>query len=181
MALSAARISRIKAEVHELLVAALFFATGFSLIIVAERLFVQEASIGTVSLVRALVGGLVVAKILLLVDLLPFVHAFPDKPLVHNIVWKSSLYVAASLVFRYIEPLIKNLFKGMGLAASHSAALQELMLPRTWAVEIWLAMLLVIFVTMQELTRVVGKQKMKQLFFGGNDKPAAETSVRRAA
>jgi hypothetical protein len=176
-------VARAKEEFRHLFVAALFFATGFSLIIVAERLFVREASIDNISLLRAVVGGLIVAKILLLVDLLPFVHAFPEKPLVHNILWKSSLYVAASLVFRYIEPFIKNLFKGMGLSASHSGALQELMLPRIWAVEIWLAMLLVTFVTMQELTRVVGKQKMKQLFFGsgGNDKPAPETSVRRAA
>jgi len=164
-----------------LLVAAVFFATGFCLIILAERLFVQGSRIESVSLVRALVGGLIVAKVLLLVDMLPFVHAFPEKPLVHNIVWKSSLYVAASVVFLYVDPLIKNLFKGVGFSASHAGAMRELMLPRTWAVVILLAMLLVGFVTMQELARVVGKQKMKQLFFGGDDKPAPEARVRPAA
>jgi hypothetical protein len=174
-------VARAKEEVRHLLVAAVFFATGFCLIILAERLFVEGSRIESISLVRALVGGLVVAKVLLLVDLLPFVHAFPDKPLIHNIVWKSSLYVAAALVFRYIEPLVKNLFKGMSLYASHSGAMRELMLPRTWAVVILLAMLLVTFVTMQELTRVVGKPKMKQLFFGGDEKPAPESRVRPAA
>jgi hypothetical protein len=173
--------AKVKEEIRKVLVAASFFATGFCLIIVAERLFVRGSSIEIAGVVRALVGGLIVAKVLLLVDLLPFVHAFPDKPLVHNIVWKSSLYVAASLVFRYIEPLIKNLFKGQGLAASHSGALQELMLPRTWAVEIWLAMLLVVFVTMQELSRVIGKEQLRFIFFGVSSKSAAEKRFRGAA
>jgi hypothetical protein len=174
-------VAKAKEELRHLLVAGLFFATGFCLIIIAERLFVQGARIESISLIRALVGGLVVAKILLLVDLLPFVHAFPEKPLIHNIGWKSSLYIAASLVFRYIEPLIKNLFKGMGLSASHSRALHELMLPRTWAVEIWFAMLLVSFVTMQELSRVIGKEQLRVIFLGEGRKAPPEKRLRDAA
>jgi hypothetical protein len=173
------RLVRLEEELRKVFVAASFFATGFVLIIFAERLFVQGSSIHTGGIFRALVGGLIVAKVLLLVDLLPFVHAFPEKPLVHNIVWKSSLYVAASVVFTYIEPLIKGLFKGTGLSASHAKAVQELMLPRTWAIEIWLAMLLVTFVTLQELSRVIGKDEFKRIFFGHGEKFAAEK--RRAA
>jgi hypothetical protein len=173
--------ARMEEELRKVLVAASFFAIGFCLIIVAERLFVRGSSIEVVGVFRAVVGGLIVAKLLLLVDLVPFVHAFPDKPLVHNILWKSSLYVAASLVFRYLEPFIKSLFKGVGLYASHSGALQELMLPRTWAIEIWLAMLLVVFVTMQELSRVIGKDEFQYIFFGVGNKPAAAKRFRDAA
>jgi hypothetical protein len=168
------RLVKLEEELRKVLVVASFFATGFLLIILAERLFVQGTNIHTAGIFRALVGGLIVAKVLLLVDLLPFVHAFPDKPLVHNIVWKSSLYVAASVVFTYIEPLIKGLFKGMGVSASHAKAVHELMLPRTWAVEIWLVMLLVMFVTMQELSRVIGKDEFKRIFLGHGGKFTAE-------
>jgi hypothetical protein len=175
------RGARAKEELRKLLVAASFFAIGFFLIIIAERLFVRESTIQVGGVVRAVVGGLIVAKVLLIVDLLPFVHAFPDKPLVHNIVWKSSVYVAASLVFRYLEPFIKDLFKGKGLSASHSGALQELARPRTWAVEIWLVMLLVVFVTMQELSRVIGKEQLRFIFFGVSSKPADEKRIRRVA
>jgi hypothetical protein len=174
-------VAKAKEEFRHLLVAAVFFATGFCLIILAERLFVEGSRIESISLVRALVGGLVVAKVLLLVDLLPFVHAFPNKPLIHNIVWKSSLYVAASLGFRYIEPLVKNLFKGMSLYASNSGAMHELMLPRTWAVVILLAMLLVGFVTMQELSRVIGKEQLQFIFLGAGRKAPPEKRFRDAA
>ena len=164
-----------------MLVSASFFAIGFCLIIFAERLFVRGSNIQIAGVVRAVVGGLIVAKVLLVVDMLPFVHAFPNKPLVHNIVWKSSLYVAASIVFSYLEPFIKYLFKGKGFSASYSAALQELMRPRTWAVEIWLGMLLVAFVTMQELSRVLGREQLRFIFFGIRNKPAAEKRFRRVA
>ncbi len=162
----AGRAARVKEEVRKVLVAAVYFATGFCFIVLADRLITMGSGIETASFFRAVVGGLIVAKILLIVDLFPFVHAFPGKPLVHNIIWKSSIYVAASLVFRYMEPFIKYLFKGMGLSASHSAVLEEFAKPRFWAIEIWLAMLLVGFVTMQELSRVVGKEKLRLMFFG---------------
>jgi hypothetical protein len=174
-------VARLKNEAREVLVAAVFFSTGFCLILLADRLITRGSGIEVVSFVRALVGGLVVAKVLLIVDLFPFVHAFPDTPLVKNIVWKSSLYVAASLVFRYLEPFLRYLFKGLGLANAHSLALHEFTLPRTWAVEIWLAMLLVAFVTMRELVRVVGSNEMREIFFGSRDKPAQPSDLRRAA
>jgi hypothetical protein len=177
----AAAVARVKEEVRKVLVAAVFFSAGFCLILVADRLITRGSGVELASFVRALVGGLIVAKLLLIVDLFPFVHAFPDTPLVHNIVWKSSLYIAASLVFTYLEPFTKHLFRGLGLSAAHSLALQRFTLPRTWAIEIWLAMLLMAFVTMRELTRVVGEGEMKRMFFGSRDKPPVETGVRRAA
>jgi hypothetical protein len=158
--------ARLKGEVRKILVIAVYFSTGFCLIVLADRLITMGSGIETASFFRAVIGGLIVAKVLLIADLLPFVHAFPNKPLVQNIVWKSSIYVAASLVFRYLEPFIKYLFKGMGLSASNAAVLEEFAKPRFWAIEIWLAMLLVVFVTMQELSRVVGKEKLRFMFFG---------------
>jgi hypothetical protein len=158
--------ARLKEEVRKVLVAAVYFSTGFCLIVVADRLITMGSGIETASFFRAIIGGLIVAKVLLIVDVFPFVHAFPNKPLVHNVIWKSSIYVAASLVFRYLEPFIKSLFKGMGLSASHSAVLEEFAKPRFWAIEIWLGMLLVVFVTMQEMSRVLGKERLRLMFFG---------------
>jgi hypothetical protein len=145
---------------------AAFFAVAFCLVVLANKLMVRGSDIEIVSFATAIVGGLIVAKVLLVVDLLPFVDAFPGKPLVYNISWKTSIYVAASLVFRYVEPLIKALFAGASGAAAHHHAVQEFTQPMFWANEIWIALLLVIFVTMQELSRALGKDKMRLLFFG---------------
>jgi formate/nitrite transporter FocA (FNT family) len=135
------RAERIKKEVRELLVAAVFFSTGLCLVILAGRL-------------------------MLLVDMLPFIHAFPNKPLAHNVLWKSTLYVAGSLVVRYVEPVLKSLFHGVGMAAAQNRALEEFTTPRFWASEIWIAILLIIFATIRELDSYLGEGKLRLMFFG---------------
>ena len=175
-------VAKLKEEMRQVLVIAVFFGIGFSIIILNNRLVTAGTGIHIAPFARALVGGLIVAKVLMIVDLLPFVHAFPEKPLVHNVSWKSSLYVAASVIFLYLEPFLKNLIKGLGLYGSHSAAWHELMLPKTWATLLWLAVLMVGFVTMQELSHVLGKERLKAIFFGDRKKKAStETQLRGAA
>ena len=164
--------TRVKEEIRKILMTAAFFSAGFFIIVLCNRLLTEGTGIQVASFGRALIGGLIVAKVLLSVNLLPFVNAFPHKPLVHNIGWKSSLYVVASLIFLYIEPFIKGLFKGTGLHVAHSRAWHELTLPHTWATLIWLAVLMAIFVTIQELKRVVGKEELSHIFFGHKRSPA---------
>ena len=129
----------------------------------------------------AVVGGLIAGKVLVSVDMLPFVDAFPHKPMIHNIGWKTSLYVAAAVVFLYIDPFVKHLFKGAGLYASHSQAWHELMLPRTWATVIWVVVLMLIFVTVKEMSRVIGKDQLKSMFFGRRAKRITELRSRDGA
>jgi hypothetical protein len=175
-------LAKFMEETRKILVIAVFFAIGFCIIIINNRLITAGTGIHIAPFARALIGGMIVAKALLLVDLLPFVHAFPEKPLVHNIAWKSSLYVAASVVFLYIEPFFKGLFRGAGFYAANSRAVQELMLRRTWATVMWLAVLMLVFVTMQELSHVLGKEQLKYIFLGDRKKPkSAEPQFRRAA
>jgi uncharacterized membrane protein len=55
------------------------------------------------------------------------------------------------------------------------------MLPRTWATVIWLAVLLVVFVTAQEVSRVIGKEQLKSMFFGNKRLSATEVRFPDAA
>ena len=174
-------VAKAKEEFRKILGVAVFFSAGFCLILLSNRLLTEGSRVELASLSRAILGGLIVAKVLLSVDLLPFVHAFPGRPLVQNVVWKSSLYVAGGVIFLYIEPLLKNLFRGAGFFVSHYRAWQELMLPRTWATVIWVAMLMAVFVTLKELSRVIGKEQLKYIIFGRGGKPAAQERFREAA
>ena len=165
-------VARIKEEFRKGLTTAVFFSIGFLVIMVHNRLLTEGTGFKPQHFVMALVGGLIAGKVLLSVDMLPFVDAFPHKPMIYNIGWKSSLYVAAAVVFLYIDPFVKHLSKGAGLYASHSQAWHELMLPRTWATVIWVMVLMLIFVTVKEMSRLVGKDQLKSMFFGRRDTPA---------
>src|SRR5215471_12948464 len=174
-------IARVKEEARKVLLTATFFSIGFCILLVHSRLLTKGTGFQTASFARALVGGLIAAKVLLSVDMLPFFDAFPHKPIVYNIGWKTSLYTAGALVFLYAEPFLKHLVKGAGLDTSHSEAWRELMLPRTWAIMIWVVVLLLVFVTMKEISRVIGRDQMKHMFLGHRRKPTLATRSRDAA
>ena len=173
--------TRAKGGVAKFLATAVYFSTGFCLILVAERLATRGSHIEVASFFQAAIGGLIVAAVLRAVDAVPFVDAFAGKPLIYSIVWKSSIYIAASLVYRYVKPLVKYLFQGVSLWAAASGALQEFLLPRRWAIEIWLAMLLVVYVTIHELGSAIGRDQLKDMFFGRRGKPATKEYYRDAA
>jgi hypothetical protein len=46
---------------------------------------------------------------------------------------------------------------------------------------IWVVVLMLIFVTAKEMSRVIGKDQLKSMFFGRRDTPATEIRTRDAA
>ena len=174
-------VEKVKAEGPKILATAVFFAIGFCIIILHNRLLVEGSRIQIASYARALAGGLIAAKVMLTVDSLPFFDAFPHKPMVYNIGWKTSLYALGAMGFLYTEPFLKHLVKGAGLYASHHQAWQELMSPRTWATMIWIVLLLLVFVTAREMSRVLGKGQLRHMFLGHMRTPAVEERSGKAA
>jgi hypothetical protein len=113
------------------------------------------------------------------VEQLPFFDAFPHKPMIYNMGWKTSLYAVGAMGFLYAEPFVKHLVKGAGLYVSHRQAWHELTQPRTWATMIWMVVLPLVFVTMQEISRVLGEGQLKYMFLGHSRTP--EVRPRKAA
>lgn len=174
-------VEKTKEEVGKILMIAVFFAIGFCIISLHNRLLVVGSQIQIASYARALVGGLIAAKVALTVNHLPFFDAFPHKPMIYNIGWKTLLYAVGALGFLYTEPFVKHAVKGAGLYVSHLQAWHELMLPRTWATMIWIVVLLLVFVTMEEISRVLGKGRLTYMFLGYRRTPDAEARPRKAA
>ncbi len=58
------------------------------------------------ALAGATIGALLVAKVVLLGDMLPAVNRFPDEPLIYNVVWKTLIYVIGALIVHYLEHLV---------------------------------------------------------------------------
>ena len=159
-------VHRLKEEFVKMVGVAAFFSCMFAIISIAESLTVAGSNVKVVSLTAALIGGLVAAKIVLILDLLPFVNLFPNRPLIWNIAWKSPIYIAASFVFRYLEITVKSLFSGMGFTESQDHVAEEFAKPVFWANHIWISVLLILFLTFRELTHALGKEKVRMLFFG---------------
>jgi hypothetical protein len=156
----------IKKEFIEVLPAIVFFFLAFNLICLTEAIMLEESGIRYTSFLGATLGALVTGKVLLLMDLLPFIVLFRDKPLLFIVVWKTALYSLGSLAFRVIEHIVDDVLKEKSLAAGFNHFVQTIEWDRFLAIQIWITVILFIFVASKELILAVDPARVRQLFIG---------------
>jgi hypothetical protein len=165
--------SRLKYEIVEIIPPTVFFFAAFQVIAFTRALMLEEYGIRVSTFVTASIAALVVAKVVLIADLLPFLNRFPEKPLIYNVVWKTVVYLAASLVVRYVEHLIPFVRQHGDLVMANRRLFDEVVWPHFWAVQIWLVVLFLVYSALRELVRVLGRDRVLSMFFGARrPKPA---------
>ena len=156
----------IKHEVLEILPPTLFFFVAFNVITITKRLMLEQYGIEFFGFVTATVGALIVAKVVLLADNIPFINKYPGKPLIYNVVWKTVIYVLVALIVRWFEFLFPLWWKYRDLSAGRQASLEEISWPHFWAIHIWLVFLFFVYVSFRELARTLGEEKFIEIFLG---------------
>src|SRR5262245_34109666 len=96
----------VKHEFHEVLPPTIFFLITFHIVLIDRALMLREFGLRLSSVAAASVMALLVAKVVLIADKLPFINRFPEKPLIYNVTWKTAIYVVVSLLLHYLEHLI---------------------------------------------------------------------------
>jgi len=71
-----------------------------------------------------------------------------------------------ALLIHYLEHLYDFWKEAPGLVAANQKLFAQIVWPHFWAIQILLAVLIVMYCVMRELVRVIGADKMKVLFFG---------------
>ncbi len=159
-------ISRIKHEIIEAIPPAIFFFISFQLIALTSSLMLEKYGIEVSTFVSATIGALIVAKVVLITDMLPIVNRFPEKPLIYNVLWKTSIYLFAALLVRYIEHFI-GFYRQYGeVALANRHLLEEVVWPHFWAVQIWLLVLFFMYCGLRELVRALGRKRVLHMFLG---------------
>ena len=158
--------SRLKHEIAEVIPPTVFFFIAFQVIAFTRALMLEEYGIRVSTFVTASIAALVVAKVVVLTDLLPFLNRFPEKPLIYNVVWKTAIYLVAAIFVRYVEHLISFVRQHGDLATANRRLLDEVVWPHFWAVQIWLVVLFLVYCALRELIRVLGRDRVRSMFFG---------------
>ena len=156
----------IKHEFWEVLPPTIFFFVSFHIVLLDRALMAREYGFKASSMAAATVAALLIAKVVLIADKLPIINRFPEKPLIYNVVWKTVVYVVASLLLHYLEHLLP-LWWRMGSFGEANAHLgREIVWPHFWAIQLWLIVLIFVYCAMRELVRVIGRHRVMQVFFG---------------
>jgi hypothetical protein len=155
----------LKHELHGLIPVTAFFFAAFELLAVTEALMLKQYGISVSAFLGALIMALLVGKAVLLADHFSLVNRFPDKPLSYNVVWKTAFYFAALFAVRYAEHFIHFWRQTRELAGANRRMLNEMVWPHFWAVQLWSVVLLLVYCAFRELVRVLGRERMLEMFF----------------
>lgn len=159
-------LKTIKHEFLEVVFPAIFFFVAFNVIAFTKKLMLEQYGIEFSGFVAATIGALIVAKVVLLADGIPFINKYPDKPLIYNVVWKTILYILVAFLVRFLEYLLPLWWQHRNLILAFEHLRAETIWPHFWVIQIWLFCLFFVYVSFRELARTLGEERFFQIFLG---------------
>jgi hypothetical protein len=143
----------------------LYFLVGFNLILFTKRLILAEYLIEFSGFMLAAVSALVVGKVVLVADMMPFLRRFDDKPLVQPVLFKTIVYTALVFVARLLEDFVRFLLAG----GATDGFLHHLLMEFSWyqfaATQIWIFVLFLIYVAAAELGALFPDGELPKILF----------------
>ena len=162
----------LKEEFFAILPPTIFFFVALHLLTFIRILMANGSHFQPLSTASIAIASLILGKAVLIADMLPPINRYPHKPLAYNIVWKTLIYLVMASIIHYLERLIDFSRQAGGIVTGNEKLLAEIVWPHYLAVEIILFLLILMYCTVRELARVIGKEKMLRLFFGPAPLPA---------
>lgn len=159
-------LEKLKEEFFAILPPTIFFFVALHIVAFIRVLMAKGSNFQPLSTVSIAVASLIIGKAVLIADMLPPINRYPNRPLAYNVAWKTAIYLLVASVIHYLERLIDFSRQAGGLAAGNAKLLAEIVWPHFWAVQIILFLLILMYCTVRELVRVIGREKMLRLFFG---------------
>lgn len=158
--------SRIIKELRNVLPAFVFFLIMFYILLITKMLTLRQYGITPHGSAVAIIGALIVAKAIFIADKIPWLNLYPKKPLVWNVVLKTIVFGMITFVFLFIEELLHHAHKYGGFSAGYEHLKADIIWPALLVREIWLTVLLIFYCAAIELVRIIGFDRVKEIFFG---------------
>lgn len=153
-------------ELMELIPPTLYFFVILHIVAVVRLLMSKATGFEPMTTMSVAVAALILGKAVLLANALPFINQFPERPLIWNVCWKTALYFLVALVIHYLEHLYECWKVAPSFAAANQKLLAETVWPHFWAIQILLAVLILMYCVASELARVIGRERITKMFFG---------------
>jgi hypothetical protein len=153
-------------EFREILPPTIFFFIGFNLIVLTTNLILANYGARFASFLIATASALIVAKALLVANAMPVIRHYDRAPLIRPILFKTFFYWAAVFIVRLIEHWIRFRLSGdyvFGGFVPHVEA--TFSWNRFIAIQLWILVLFLIYVTASELNHLFGEGELWHLLF----------------
>jgi hypothetical protein len=141
----------------------IFFFCAFNLIALTANLQAERYWFALSTFFTATTLALIVGKAVLVANSIRVIHRFHNAPLIVPILYKTLIYSVIVMVFRMIEQLLHFVFADEGFATAFHHASAAFTWHRFAAIQIWLFICFLIYVTATELSAAMGPGELRRL------------------
>src|SRR5215510_5914731 len=153
-------------EFLEMLPPTIFFFVGFNLIVLTTNLILADYSVAFASFMLATAAALVVGKSVLVANAMAVLRRYDRAPLIQPILFKTVFYWAIVFIARLLEHFIRFWLiehNPIGEFLPHMVA--TFSWHRFAAIQIWILVLFLIYVTASELNHLFGEGELGRVLF----------------
>jgi hypothetical protein len=158
--------AKIKEEFEALIPPMIFFFVALNIVALIRALMLKGTGIPASTPLAIALAALVLAKAVLLADLLRAINRYPEKPLIYNVLWKTLIYSTVATALHYLERLLDFWRQADGFIAGNRLLLERIVWPHFWAIQIIIVVLVLNYCLISELARVIGPTRLSQMLFG---------------
>ena len=159
--------SWLKKEFYEILPVWAFFFFAMGLLSFTISAVLGKYHIELARPHEYLVGSLIMAKAVLLMDTFADKEWLRGRPLIYPTLWNTGLYFLAAVAFDNLERLFTLRWRQhIGFDQATREILSNMTEPRYWAIMAWLIALIVVFCAFRELIDSIGSDRFMEMFFG---------------
>ena len=160
---------KIRHEIKAVAIATAFFASWFGLLMLLKRLILAEYQIEFRGLATALVGALIVAKVVLILEHVPLGSWVRRQPAWVDLIIRTMLYAAGVFVAMLIEKAFHGRHEYGGFGQSLVQVFQHADIHHVFAAAIGVTGGLLCFNIVSLLRRNVGDDALRRAFFSPNE------------
>jgi hypothetical protein len=158
-----------KRELKQILAISGVFFVIFVLFLLMKKALLDDYAINYYILGKSLVGSLIIAKVVLVFDLLPLTKRTDNLPNIYRVFFRSFVYLLGFVIFTFIEDLIKGIIDKKDFSISVADAFHHLSEPAfvTSMVGVFVAFLF--FNAFWVIRSKYGAPALYELFFKKHD------------
>jgi hypothetical protein len=151
-----------------------FFLIGFLLVLTIVKLALADYSVEVSTISRALVGALVAAKVVLVLDRTPISRRLANYPHIFRVTLRTLTYGMAVVVLGYAERVVDTLRKVGSLDLAIQEVVDHTSAHRLLAVALGISLVFAAYFVLAEVSSLIGEQTLWDLFFS---KPSDGRSI----
>ncbi len=164
-------VQKLWKEILHLLPITVYFLIANELLAFTYSLTLKEYGINVQAFLTAVIVAGVIAKVVVIVDMLPFMNIFRHRPAIWNAAYASALYMLGALAVQFLEMLVREWIA----SGSFTGAIQEIEnhthWSRFWLKQVWIFVLLFNFCLIREIGEILAGGKLFDVIF--RDRKAA--------